>query len=134
MSCAKVISQFEVFAADDLGRRRTWTDAEKLRIVEESYRGQRQGSVVARRNGVSRSLLTQWRKAYHLGLLQDGRAAFSPVQIGPAPRTDPHPTTLPAHQTEERIEIMLANGRRLVLSASIDVDTLARLIQVLERA
>ena len=56
MSCAKVISQFEVFAADDLGRRRTWTDAEKRRIVEESYRGQRQGSVVARRNGISRSL------------------------------------------------------------------------------
>jgi transposase len=65
MSCAKVISQFEIFAADDLGRRRNWTDAEKLRIVEESYRGQRQGSAVARRNGVSRSLLTQWRKAYH---------------------------------------------------------------------
>lgn len=134
MSCAKVISQFEVFAADDLGRRRAWTDAEKLRIVEESYRGQRQGSAVARRNGISRSLLTQWRKACHLGLLQDGGAAFSPVQIGPAPGTGPLPTTLPASRAEERIEIVLANGRRLVLSASIDADALARLIQVLERA
>lgn len=133
MSCAKVISQFEVFAADDLGRRRTWTDAEKRRIVEESYRGQRQGSVVARRNGISRSLLTEWRKAYHLGLLNDGRAMFSPVEIGPEPATRSHPA-LPSPQVDERIEIVLSNGGRLVLSASTDPETLARLVQVLERA
>ncbi|WP_232017849.1 transposase [Cereibacter sphaeroides] len=83
MSCAKVVSQFEVIAADDLGRRRTWTDAEKIRIVEESYRGHRQGSVVARRYGISRALLKQWRRANHKGLLDGGGPVFAPVEIGP---------------------------------------------------
>lgn len=34
MSCATVISQVEVLPADDLGRRRYWTDEEKIRIVD----------------------------------------------------------------------------------------------------
>jgi len=61
MSCATVVSQIEVLPADDLGRRRHWTDEEKIRIVEESLRGYRQGSATARRYGLSRSLLTTWR-------------------------------------------------------------------------
>ena len=37
MVCAKAISDFEVLAAGDAGRRRHWTDAEKVEIVEEGF-------------------------------------------------------------------------------------------------
>jgi transposase len=95
MSCAKVVSDFEVFPAGELGRRRTWSTAEKLRIVEESYSGHRQGSVVARRHGISRSLLTQWRKAYHLGVFDGGEwVGFSPVEIRPDGPPLPRPSVV----------------------------------------
>lgn len=134
MSCAKVVSDFEVFPAGELGRRRTWSTAEKLRIVEESYSGHRQGSVVARRHGISRSLLTQWRKAYHLGVFDGGEGVgFSPVEIRPDGPPLPRPS-VPAGGSGERIEIMLPNGRRLILDVSVDMAVLTRLIQVVERA
>ena len=133
MSCAKVISHFEVFPAGELGRRRAWSVAEKIRIVEESYRGHRQGSVVARRYGISRALLTQWRRAWRKGLLDCGRAAFSPVDITADPRSGLRETP-PVTSADERIEITLSNGRRLTVASSIDATSLTRLVQVLERA
>lgn len=135
MSCAKFISQIEVLPAGELGRRRAWSDAEKIRIVEESYRGHRQGSVVARRYGISRPLLTQWRRAYRKGLLDGGRPVFTPVEIGPDP--DRRPLEAPAPQRagiDDLVEITLANGRRLSVGSSIDATNLTRLVQVLERA
>ncbi len=83
---------------------------------------------MARRYGISRGLLTQWRRAYRKGLLEGGPATFSPVEIT-APLRDAHVSEVSA-----RVEITLANGRRLAIGASIDNDTLARLVQVLERA
>ena len=85
MACSKVISDFEVLSADDTGRRRDRSDAEKIRIVEESFRGHRQGSATARRYGLSRSLLTRWRKEYREGLLAGGAPAFMPLQVGSQP-------------------------------------------------
>ena len=135
MSCAKVVSQFEVFAAGELGRRRSWTDAEKVRIVEESYRGHRQGSVVARRHGISRALLTQWRRAWHKGLLDGGRPLFTPVEIGPDLRDRrPESTVVQEAEADARVEITLANGRRLAVPVDIEASALTRLVQVLERA
>ena len=43
MACAKVVSDFELLTVEDAGRRRAWTEEEKVRIVEESLRGHRQG-------------------------------------------------------------------------------------------
>jgi transposase len=135
MSCAKVVSQFEVFAAGELGRRRAWSDAEKIRIVEESYRGHRQGSVVARRYGISRPLLTQWRRAYRKGLLDGGRPVFTPVEIGLDLREGQREAPAPQGTgSDERVEIALANGRRLSVGSSIDATNLTRLVQILERA
>lgn len=134
MACAKVVSQFEVLPVGDAGRRRGWTDEEKVRIVQESLRGYRQGSATARRYGISRSLLTRWRKEHRLGLLEGGQSAqFSPVSIAPErPRAaEPTPATRAATET---VEVTLVNGRRLAVPASIDPAALGRLIQVLERA
>jgi transposase len=44
------------------GRRRRWTAAEKLRIVEETLDDRASISVVARRNGVAPNLLYRWRR------------------------------------------------------------------------
>jgi transposase len=133
MSCSKLVSRFEILAADEPDRRRRhWSDAEKVRIVEESLRGHRQGSAVARRYGISRGLLTQWRKAHRLGLLDGSPSPFTPVQIAPDPMppADMDVRGPPSH----RVEITLGNGRRLSVGLSIDGTTLARLIRVLEQA
>ena len=133
MACSKIISDFEVLSADDTGRRRDRTDAEKVRIVEESFRGHRQGSATARRYAISRSLLTRWRKEYRLGLLGGVAPAFAPLQIS----SEPAPAISTANETptvEDKVEITLANGRRLSVVATIDGTVLARLLRVLERA
>ena len=133
MACAKVISLFEVLPLDDAGRRRGWTDEEKVRIVEESLRGHRQGSATARRYGMSRSLLTRWRKGYRQGVLVGApTAAFSPVRISAEPPRTAVAPVAPA--VTEKVEITLVNGRRLSVTAGIDAEALGRLLRVLESA
>jgi transposase len=134
MACSKVVSQFEVLPVGDVGRRRGWTDEEKVRIVQESLRGYRQGSATARRYGISRSLLTRWRKGHRLGLLEGvPPAPFSPVSIAPE-RPRAAQVTPATRAVSETVEVTLVNGRRLAVPASIDPEALGRLIQVLERA
>ena len=48
----------------DTGRRRRFSTAEKLRIVEESLVGKRQALRTARRHDIAPSLLYRWRKLY----------------------------------------------------------------------
>src|SRR5207253_8019882 len=48
----------------DTGRRRRWSEDEKLKIVLESLQAPRQVAATARRYGVSRSLLLRWRRLF----------------------------------------------------------------------
>lgn len=48
----------------DSGRRRRWSDEEKLKIVLESLAVPRQVSATARRYGIARSQLLQWRRSF----------------------------------------------------------------------
>jgi transposase len=48
----------------ETGRRRRWTDDEKLKIVLESMQTPRAISSTARRHGISRSLLLNWRRSF----------------------------------------------------------------------
>jgi len=48
----------------ETGRRRRWSDDEKLRIVIESLQTPRAISATARRHGISRSLLMTWRRSF----------------------------------------------------------------------
>ena len=61
-------------------RRRRWSAAEKLRIVEESFSASRLASATARRHGISNQLLFAWREAYREGRLGD-IAGFVPAVI-----------------------------------------------------
>ncbi|WGR72834.1 MULTISPECIES: transposase [unclassified Bradyrhizobium] len=61
-------------------RRRRWTGEEKARIVAESFGEGANISEVARRNGVSRGLLTVWRRQVAAAVV--GKAPnFVPIQI-----------------------------------------------------
>src|SRR6476659_7088462 len=82
------ISRLEIV---DTGRRRRWSAAEKLRIVEESFSGPRLASATARRHGISNQLLFAWRKAYREGQRGDIRG-FVPAMIvaeQPEKRSEP---------------------------------------------
>ena len=48
----------------ETGRRRRWSEDEKLKIVLESLQAPRQVAATARRYGVSRSLLLRWRQSF----------------------------------------------------------------------
>jgi transposase len=126
-------SEIEVLPAADAPRRRHWSDADKIRIVEESFVGHRQVTATARRHGISRSMLTVWRRQYLRGELGSGPPpAFIPVTLpdeAPAPTTQ---TPFPSNP-EARVEIALRNGRRLVVPANVEPEALSRLLPVLER-
>ena len=139
MADHSILSQVEFLSVTDTGRRRRWTDAEKLRIVEESHAAPRMVAATARRHEISRALLTRWRREAREGLLaaEGDRAHFAPVAVTPDPA--PRPVTAevrdrPEDASHDRVEIILPNGRRLVATATTEAAVLARLIQVLERA
>ena len=134
MACAKVVSDFELLTVEDAGRRRAWTEEEKVRIVEESLRGHRQGSATARRHGISRSLLTRWRGEYRAGLLGAGGPMFTPLALTAEAPSAPGVASPDGSGREAKIEIVLANGRRVIVSASVDPAALGRLLPVLESA
>jgi transposase len=57
-------AQVQRFEVVDTGRRRRWSEHEKLRIVMESLQDPRQASATARRHAISPSLLFTWRRAF----------------------------------------------------------------------
>jgi transposase len=65
-------------------RRRRWSTAEKLRIVEESTARGAVMRAVAAQNGICESLLYAWRRQVRDGTLREsGTPAFVPVQVWP---------------------------------------------------
>jgi transposase len=73
----------EKLAVVETGRRRRWSDEEKLRIVTESFAGPRLASATARRYGISPGQLFTWRRELRV---QPARAAIEPPQmVSPVP-------------------------------------------------
>ncbi len=119
----------------EIGRRRRWSEDEKLKIVLESLAGPRLVSVTARRHGVSRSLLTQWRREFRPKRSEAGSATgFVPALIVPEPTpSSPRPDRQSARPREGRIEIVLGRGRSVIVDAAVDPDALGRVLEVLAR-
>ena len=113
----------------ETGRRRRWTEDEKLRIVAESLSGPRLVSATARRYGISPSLLYTWRRAFRAERIgaEDSAPGFVPAMV--VPETRPSTGTAPTG----RMEIVVAKGRRIIVDAGVDAAALARVIEVLER-
>ncbi|WCR01563.1 IS66-like element accessory protein TnpA [Paracoccus saliphilus] len=110
-------------------------DADKLRIVEESLAGYRQVAATARRHGICRSLLTIRRRQYRNGELGASCAvSFSPVTVTQASSvSQPGPVDPFEPARDAQVEIALPNGRRLIVSAGVDPESLARLLSVVDR-
>ena len=130
------VSRLEVI---NTGRRRRFTEDEKLRIVAESFAGRGLASATARQYGISRSLLNRWRKSVRQGLLGHQQTdGFVPAFVTPETFMPVKQATAPAameHLVESasgRMEIVAANGRRVVVDGSVDVEALLRIVRGLE--
>ena len=135
MADHKLRPKLEVLSAADVPRRRYWDDADKIRIVEESFLGHRQASATARRHGVSRSLLTIWRRQYRDGELgTETPPSFIPLTVSPrasVPMPAAAPVT-PRDTPDVQLEIVLRNGRRLLVPSSVEPEVVSRLLPALE--
>ena len=96
-------------------RRRRWTAAEKLRIVEESLAGAASIAEVARRHDLHPNLLHLWRRQARAGALTGSPAEgsrFVPVTISAGAAA---PALMKAGGSDPIIEVVLRNGRVLRL-------------------
>ena len=119
-------AQVERLEVVDTGRRRRWSEEEKLRIVAESLSGPRLVSATARRYGISTSLLFTWRRACRQSTSQTADNGFVPAVVVPEAR--------PAVSgSSGRIEIVLANKRRMIVDGGVDIMVLCQLVEALER-
>jgi transposase len=133
----------------ETGRRRRFSDAEKVRIVEESFVGSRQASATARRYGICTSLLYRWRALWREGRLGtapspgDAPPTFVPALIvadgletdsGAEPQADPETAAGSAGSPvpQDRIEIIAPGGYRILVGGDVDGDALRRVLAVVE--
>ena len=119
----------------ELGRRRRWTEDEKLRIVMETLQSPRVVSATARRHGISRSLLVTWRRALKVERVgAEPPPAFVPAMIVPEAAQKPRLEGMgPPQWSNGRMVIELGRGRRVVVDGSVDADALARVLDALDR-
>ena len=103
----EIVLMSEIEIITDGGRRRRWSAAEKLRIVEETLDERASISVVARRNGVAPNLLYRWRRL----MLDGGAVAVSEDDDVTSNRT--------VRQMEDRIRELERQLGRKTLEAEI---------------
>jgi transposase len=130
MAVPKCRAVFEHLEVVETGRRRRWTEDEKLRIVAESLSGSRLVSSTARRHGISRSLLTTWRRQFRV---QPHRAGESCTEFVPAVVLAESPASSPPALSSTRMEIVVSRDRRIIVDAGVDVAALARVLDLLSR-
>ena len=121
----------------ELGRRRRWSEDEKLRIVMESLEAPRLVSSTARRYGISRSLLMAWRRALKVERTAPHPA---PALVPAVVVSEPTPEAKAVRRrraargaAQGRMVIEVGRGRRIVVDGAVDAKALARVLDVLDR-
>ena len=120
-------------------RRRRWTTAEKLRIVEECLAAEAPVVEIARRHGVHPNQLHGWRRQARLGLLgadvgvvaQECR--FVPIAVAPAESKLCEQPKTAVGDAPPVIELVLRNGLVLRLPENVAPARAAALAEALER-
>lgn len=121
-------------------RRRRWRYEDKVRVVAETMQPGTVVCDVARRHGISPSLVFSWRRLARAGRLGGEPAPLLvPVEVVPAsPSSVPAPVPLDAVDTMARqrrkagvIEIDLGGGRRIRVDRDVDAEALRRVLDVL---
>jgi len=120
-------------------RRRRWTSAEKLRIVEESLAGEASVAEIARRHDIHPNVLHLWRRQVRTGVQSprgeagtppDGAIQFAAVSAAPEQRS--LAATLPVAPGGV-IEIEFGTWARLRITGSVDMATLSAAIAAMAR-
>jgi transposase len=136
--------EVDVLTASD--RRRVWSAREKAVFLAEIDAEGGKVRLVARRHGISESLLYNWRSARKAAAVAMGapeNVAFIPAGIiegtpppdatmlsspCPAPRQPP----VRAKSKAGSIEIALANGSRVTVDAFVDEQALSRVLRAMQ--
>ena len=115
----------------ETGRRRRWSEDEKLKIVMESLQSPGQMTVTARRYGISRSQLYLWRRAFRATQAEPA-AGFVPATLAVEPIQPAAPEPSPSRDRDSgAIEIDFANGARMRVTGAINEATLAAALRAL---
>jgi transposase len=123
--------QVERLEVVDSGRRRRWSEDEKLKIVLESLAAPRQVSATARRYGIARSQLLQWRRSFRPERNESsaGSIGFVPAVVVSEP--EPGRSAPAGLAAEGAIEIDFASGARMRITGAVDPATLRVAVEAL---
>ena len=113
-----------------LGRkRRSWTLEEKRRIVDESLEDGASLAEVARRHDLNANQLFTWRRQF-------GVEAVEPKNLAPIVPVTITPDTTPKENEPNvtgQMEIVLAEGDRILVWSDVDSAALTRVLKALAR-
>ena len=121
-------------------RRRRWTRAEKLRLVEETLAPEASIAEVARRHDIHPNLLHGWRRQTRMGVLTnagegkpapDAQVRFVPVAI--APEAPALPAAIAAAAAGV-IEVEFAAGDRMRITGGVEPSLVSALIERLAKS
>ncbi len=110
-------------------KRRTWTRDEKRRIVDESLAEGASIAEIARRHDLNANQLFTWRRQFGVGPsgLKD-LAPILPVTITPETRAEDSGLA-----SNAQMEIVLAEGDRIIVWADVETAALTRVLKALGR-
>jgi transposase len=125
-----------------ISRRRKWTLEEKAALLAEIEAEGGRVSVVARRHGISDSLLYNWRSAWKAAAAMRAAGPLELVPVGIIGQTPDDPTLPPASEPPPspspggpqdhpagRIEIDLPKGARIRVDAQVNEKALRCVLQ-----
>ena len=124
-------AQVERLEVVETGRRRRWSEEEKLKVVLESLQAPRQVSATARRYGIARSQLLQWRRSFRA---ERKGAAEQQVGFVPAVVIPESKAAVPApagRASDGAIEIEFASGVRMRITGAVDAAILTAAVAAL---
>jgi Transposase len=116
--------------------RRSFSEAEKQRIVDEASQLGVSLSQIARRDGISRRVLFRWKEAFKPEPVPT-IPIFAPVQITDPTLVVEESATAPSvpvivERSAPGIEVELIGGRRVRFERDADPETVRRLVVLLE--
>ena len=110
-------------------KRRSWTRDEKRRIVEESLLEGASIAEVARRHELNANLLFTWRRKMVVEPSeQNDPMPILPVTIAPGLAAEGH-----CPDAAGQMEIVLAEGDRIIVWADVETAALTRVLMALSR-
>jgi transposase len=126
-------AQVERLEVVETGRRRRWSEEEKLKIVLESLQAPRQVSATARQHGISRTQLLQWRRSFRAKQMgaAEQQIGFIPAMVVPEAVAGPAVSAPAGLAGSGAIDIELASGARMRITGAVDAATLTAAVAAL---